>query len=79
MRWWFVWIPTFCVGEGIVFSATYIVLNLARIGLASAHFDVNQINTDVYAMTNLGGNYVILAVTAVLCTILLFLVEADIF
>jgi hypothetical protein len=79
MRWWFVWIPTFCVGEGIVFSATYVELNIARIGLAAAHFDVNQINTDVYAMVNLGGNYVIMTGLSVICIILLFLVEADIF
>ena len=79
MRWWFVWIPTFCVGEGIVWSATYIELNLARIGLATAHFKVNQIDTNVYALVNLGGNYIILAGTSVLCIVLLFVIEMDIF
>ena len=79
MRWWFVWVPSFCVGEGIVWSATYEELNLARVGLAAAGFDVDQINTDLYALENLGGRYIILAGTGVLCTLLLFLIEADIF
>ena len=40
MRWWFVWIPSFCVGEGIIWSATYETLNIARTGLIAVGFDV---------------------------------------
>lgn len=60
-----------------MWSATYIELNLARIGLATAHFDVNQIDTNVYALANLGGNYIILAGMSVLCIVLLFVIESD--
>ena len=79
MRWWFHFIPTFCVGEGIYFSSTYETLNIARTGLAAVGFKVHQVNTDVYALTNLGGNYLIMAATGIICTLLLFLIEADIF
>lgn len=41
MRWWFTWIPTFCIGEGIIFSSTYQLLNISRIGLAARGNDVN--------------------------------------
>jgi len=79
MRWWFTFLPTYCVCEGIVFSSTYRLLNLARIGLSYAHFDVNQINTNVWALENLGGNAVIMGGVGVVCTLLLVLIEADIF
>ena len=79
MRWWFTFVPTFCVGEGIVFSSTYQLLNIARKGLKLAHFDVNQVNTDVWALTNLGGNYIIMVTTGVVCCLLLVLIELDIF
>lgn len=79
MKWWFIWIPSFCVGEGITFSSTYKELNLARVGLASAGFDVNQINLDVYAWENLTSNYVSMAASSVVCLILLWIVESGIF
>lgn len=41
MRWWFTWIPTFCIGEGIIFSSTFQLLNISRIGLAARGNDVN--------------------------------------
>ena len=79
MKWWFIWIPSFCVGEGITFSSTYKELNLARVGLASAGFDVNQINLDVYAWENLTSNYVSMAAISVVCLLLLWIVESGIF
>lgn len=80
MRWWLVWIPSFCVGQGIVWSETYKGLIIARRGIdAVPIFDVNQPNPDLYAMANLGGNFVIMAGTGVFCTLLLFILEADIF
>jgi len=79
MRWWFTFIPTFCVGEGIIFSSTYKLLNISRIGLQFAGYDVHTVNTDVMALTNLGGNYVIMIATAIVFTALLVVIEADIF
>lgn len=81
MRWWFVWLPSFCVGEGIVFSSVYKELNLARVGIGKVPFlpHVNQINTDVYALTNLGGNYLCMAATGLVCTILLIVIESGLF
>ena len=79
MRWWFTPIPTFCVGEGIIFSSTYKLLNIARIGLQLQEYDVSSVNTNVWAMTNLGGNYVIMIATAIVATALLVVIEADIF
>lgn len=77
MRWWFTFIPSFCVGEGIVWSATYETLNLARTGLIAVGFDVNPVNTHVYAMVNLGGTYTIMLGTFFVCTLLLFVIESD--
>ena len=37
------------------------------------------VNTDVWAMTNLGGNFVIMVVTGIVFTLLLVVIEADIF
>lgn len=79
MRWWFTPIPTFCIGEGIIFSSTVTLLNISRNGLIAAGFDVNTVNTNVYALTNLSGNYIIMLVTAVVCVLLLCVIEADIF
>ena len=76
MRWWFVWIPSFCVGEGITFSSTYKELNLARTGLIAAGFDVQPINTDVYAWVNLSANYVIMVCISIVCLLALWLIES---
>ena len=79
MRWWFVWIPSFCVGEGIIWSATYETLNIARTGLIAVGFDVHPINTNIYAWTNLSGNYAIMLATALAGMCLLVIIEADLF
>jgi len=79
MRWWFTPLPTFCVGQGIVFSSTYNLLDIARTGLIAEGFDVNPVNTDVYALTNIGGMYVIMVCTSAVCFALLVVMEADIF
>ena len=79
MRWWFTPIPTFCVGEGIIFSSTVTLLNISRNGLIAAGFDVNTVDTDVYALTNLSGNYLIMIATCVVGILLLCVIEADIF
>jgi len=79
MRWWFTPIPTFCVGEGIIFSSTVTLLNISRTGLIAAGFDVQPVDTNVYALTNLTGNYLIMISTGIFCTLLLGIIEADIF
>ena len=79
MRWWFTPIPTFCVGEGIIFSSTVTLLNISRNGLIAAGFDVNTVDTNVYALTNLSGNYCIMAATSIAGILLLCVIEADIF
>ena len=79
MRWWFTFIPSFCVCEGIIWSATYETLNIARVGLALVGFDVAQINTNLYAWCNLSGNYAIMLSVGVAGVALLFVIEADLF
>ena len=79
MRWWFVWLPSFCVGQGIVWSSTYKELNLARTALHKLGFNVSLINTNVFAWVNLSGNYAIMLGSAVYYTLLLILVEAGAF
>ena len=79
MKWWFTPVPTFCIGQGIVFSSSYTLINIARNGLIAAGYDVQPINTDVYALENLGGLYIIMVCMAIFCTLLLIVIEADIF
>lgn len=79
MRWWFTPIPTFCVGEGIVFSSTVTLMDISRNGLIAAGFDVSPVDTNVYALTNLTGNYLIMISTAIIFVLLLIVIEADIF
>ena len=79
MRWWFTPIPTFCIGEGIIFSSTITLLNISRNGLIAAGFDVAKVNTNVYALENLTGNYLIMISCGIICTLLLCVIEADIF
>ena len=79
MKWWFVWIPSFCVGEGITFSSTYEELNLARTGLNQAGFDVNMVNTNVYAWVNLSSNYACMLGSAVVYLIILLILECGMF
>jgi len=79
MRWWFTPIPTFCIGEGIVFSSTVTLLDISRNGLRAAGFDVALVDTNVYAWTNLTGNYAIMLSTGIFCALLLVFIEADIF
>lgn len=79
MRWWFVMFPSFCVGQGIVWSSTYKELNIARTALHALHFDVSLINTDVYAWVNLKANFTIMLGSAVVYTIMLAIIETGIF
>mgnify|MGYP000927904105 CR=1 len=81
LRWWFTPIPTFCIGEGIVFASTYQLLDVTRNGyiVRNPDEDIKPINTDVYALENLGGNYLIMVVTGLVGVILLVFIEADIF
>jgi len=78
MRWWFVWIPSFCVGEGLTFSSTYKELNLARTGINSApgNHKVPMINTDIYAWVNLSANYMCMIGIAVVSLLALWLIES---
>ena len=79
MRWWFTPFPTFCVGQGIVLSSTIELLEVSRNGLIAAHYDVEPLNGDLYALENLTGSYIIMICTGIVCTLLLILIEADIF
>ena len=79
MRWWFTPIPTFCVGEGIMFASTVDLLAIARTGIKVKHPDLNDIDTNVTSIHNLGGNYVIMVCTCIVFAALLIFIEADIF
>jgi len=87
MRWWFTFIPTFCVGQGIMFSSTYEATSMVRLAYLYArndngtlkYPDLKPINTNVYAMENLGGNYTIMICSAIFYCLLLVFIEADIF
>lgn len=79
MRWWFTPIPTFCIGQGIVFSSTHELLDTIRTAFISSGYDVKELNPDVYALSNNGGIYIIMVCTAIVCYALLAVMEADIF
>ena len=82
MRWWFTFIPTYCVGHGIVWSSTWELLNVSRNGLINLNnnkYGLSPINPDIYAFANLTGDYTIMLAMGVFCTALLFIIEADIF
>lgn len=79
MRWWFVWLPSFCVGQGIVWSSTYKELNIARTALYKLGFNVHLINTNVFAWVNLSGNYAIMLGSAIFYSLLLALIESGAF
>lgn len=40
LRWWFTPIPTFCVGQGIVFSSTYELTAVTRFAMINQGYDV---------------------------------------
>ena len=83
MRYWFTFIPTFDVGQGIVWSATYESLVLIRNAAMSApkydKYDLKAIDPNIYSMDNLGFNMTIMIVCSVVYMLLLILIEADIF
>lgn len=49
---------------------------MARTGLQSAGFDVNSINTHIYAWVNLSANYAIMLGIAVISMLALWLIES---
>lgn len=83
MRWWFTPIPTYCIGHGIVWSSTWELLNISRNGLiASPKYqddNLSPINDNIYAFANLTGDYTMMAVMGIFCSLLLILIEADLF
>jgi len=81
MRWWFVMIPTYCVGEGIIFASAVELLEISRKGIQTLKpdLDLKSIDPDVYAFENLTGNYVFMILTGIFCAALLVIIEADIF
>ena len=81
MRWWFTPIPTYCIGHGIVWSSTWNLLNISRNGLIATgkYPDLVPINDNIYAFANLTGDYTIMIITGIVCSLLLVLIEADLF
>ena len=85
MRYWFTFIPTYCVGQGIVWTATYESLVTIRNAMIEApndkydKYDLQPIDTHVYSMENLGFNFTMMIVCAFVYMLLLILIEADIF
>ena len=85
MRYWFTFIPTFCVGQGIVWSATYESLNTLRNALINEKtgkydkYDLQPIDMDLYSFKNLGFNFFMMILCAIVYMLLLILIEADIF
>jgi len=82
MRWWFCFIPTYCIGHGIVWSSTWEFATQARDGYISIDdnkYDLEPLDTDVWAFQNLTGDVVLMIIVALVSTGLLILIEADIF
>lgn len=79
MRWWFTPWPTYCVGEGIIFSSSIDLLVISRDGIRVKHPELKPIDKDIYAFENLTGNYVIMFIVGIVGTLLLIIIEADIF
>lgn len=81
MRWWFTFVPTYCVGHGIVWSATWEAINTIRDAVIKGEnkYNLDPINPDIYAFANISGDYFMMLFMAVFCTCLLVLIEADIF
>jgi len=79
MRWWFTPWPTYCVGEGIIFSSSIDLLVISREGIRVKHPELKPIDKDIYAFENLTGNYVIMFIVGIVGTLLLIIIEADIF
>ena len=83
MRYWFTFIPTFCVGQGIVWSATYeslVVIRNASIAQPKYDkYDLQPIDEHIYSIDNLGFNYMMMLICAIVYMLLLILIEADIF
>ena len=76
LRWWLTPIPSFCIGQGIVFTSTYKVVS--KTSVFSTPSSEPEGSVDIFAIENLTGNYVILLCTAIVFTILLIVIEADI-
>jgi hypothetical protein len=55
------------------------MFNTVRSSQRLAGEDLNSVNTDVWALTNLGGNCLIMVITTAVCILLLAVIEADIF
>ena len=71
MRWWFTPWPTYCVGEGIIFSSSIDLLVISRDGIRVKHPELKPIDKDIYAFENLTGNYVIMFIVGIVGTLLL--------
>lgn len=80
LRWGLTIFPTFSVCYSIVFSATCNLLAIARRGINLAyHNEFKPVTTDVYELKNLTGTVLVMLAVGLLCTLLLFIAEADIF
>ena len=79
LRYAFTVVPTYCVGHGLIVSATATSLSELRGAYISDGADLPAFSEDVYALENLGADILMMALVAAFCTLVLFLLEADIF
>ena len=75
LRWWMCLLPTYCVGESIIWSSSSVLLIEAR----EAQPNLPQVNTELWSLHNLGGNVLILAGHFFVGIALLALIESDLF
>ena len=84
LRYAFTIVPTYCVGHGLIAGAISSSLSQLR-GAYIAEETLKgeetlpEISSDAYALENVGGDILMMLVIAAFCTLVLFVVEADIF
>ena len=84
LRYAFTIVPTYCVGHGLIAGATAESLSSLRDGYIGSETlkgeeTLPELSSDAYALVNVGGDILMMLVIAAFCTLVLFLVEADIF
>ena len=80
MRWWFVPFPSYCVTQSLVIEATLTYMILLKTSLkASGDFNGSIPDSDIFALGNMSSLMIALACIAVLCTLLIMILESDIF
>ena len=79
LRYAFTFVPTYCVGHGVIVSAITGSLVQVREAYIINGADLPTISDNVFALENIGADILMMLVIAAFCTLVLFLVEADIF